>query len=120
MREDMDKMLTQVTDRKHRGMMHQLAAKTSNNSITNHLHSPQHKQVRDYVFKTDEALKEAQRTPVSRDGAGQMETAALRDIRYAHAAAAVACGSLNAEGGWLILSHACLCLHVSSVMHVQG
>jgi hypothetical protein len=37
-------------------------------------------QVRSFVFKTDEALKAAQR--LGRDGAGQLETTALREIRY--------------------------------------
>jgi len=42
-------------------------------------------QVRDYVFQMDEglqaALKASQRS-LSRDGAGQLETTALKEIRY--------------------------------------
>lgn len=40
-------------------------------------------QVRDYVFQTDEALKEAQRSFSRSDGggAGQVETIALKGIR---------------------------------------
>jgi hypothetical protein len=38
--------------------------------------------VRDYVFQTDEALKESQRTGgLCRDGAVQLETTALKEIR---------------------------------------
>jgi hypothetical protein len=36
--------------------------------------------VREYVFQTDEALKESQRN-ICRDGTAQHETAALRQIR---------------------------------------
>lgn len=36
--------------------------------------------VRDYVFQTDEALKESQRS-LCRDGAVQLETTALKEIR---------------------------------------
>jgi hypothetical protein len=36
--------------------------------------------VRDYVFQTDQALKESQRH-ICRDGAGQLETSALKEIR---------------------------------------